>query len=90
MEGLKFITINDLSADLVEETQPDIILSPLVADDFDAVDMAEKLVSLGFQGRYRAIAPRLPDAALILHEVRGLAPQLDFALLLLPELVSPE
>lgn len=89
LDRLKFIKINDLSADLVQETDPDIILSPLMADDFDAVDVAEKLVFLGFQGRYRAIAPRLPNAELILQEVRGLAPQLDFALLLLPEPVSP-
>lgn len=85
LDGFQFIKISDLSADLVQETDPEIILSPLVADDFDAVDVAEKLVLLGFQGRYRAIAPRLPNADLILEEVRGFAPQLDFDLLLLPE-----
>ena len=90
LEGFQFINISDLSANLVEETDPEIILSPLVADDFDAVDVAEKLVLLGFQGRYRAIAAILPDAELILDEVRGFAPQLDFDLLLLPDTVSPE
>ena len=90
LDGFQFITISDLSADLVRKADPEIILSPLVADDFDVVDVAEKLVLLGFQGRYRAIAPSLPDARLVLEEVRSFAPQLDFDLLLLPEGDSTE
>lgn len=85
LAGFRFIDIGDLTKELVTQAAPDIILSPLVADDFDAVDVAEKLVSLGFGGRYRAISPNLPDARLIRDELRGFAPQLDFDILLMPD-----
>ena len=61
-EGLVFVEIRDLTADIITQTRAAIILSPLVADDFDVVDVAERLISLGFQGRYRAIALSLPAA----------------------------
>ncbi len=83
LEGFQFIELAELNADIVNEKQPDIILSPLVADDFDAVDVAVRLIELRFQGKYRVIADDMPDATLIRKEVRGFAPQLDFDLLLM-------
>ncbi len=90
LEGFQFVDISDLSADFVNEREPDIILSPLVADDFDAVDVAIKLIELRFKGRYRAIADDLPDAELIRSEVQAFAPQLDFDLLLMPRVQAGE
>lgn len=88
LEGFQFIDIDELNVEMVNEKQPDIILSPLVADDFDAVDVAVKLIELRFRGRYRAIADDLPDADLIRQEVRMFAPQLDFDLLLMPRMAG--
>lgn len=88
LDGFQFVDIDDLNADIVNEKEPDIILSPLVADDFDAVDVAIKLIDLRFQGRYRAIADDLPDADLIRQEVQIFAPQLDFDLLLMPRMAG--
>jgi hypothetical protein len=88
LDGFQFVDIGDLNADIVNEKEPDIILSPLVAEDFDAVDVAVKLIELRFQGRYRAIADDLPDADLIRYEVQLFAPQLDFDLLLMPRMVG--
>lgn len=88
LEGFQFVDIEELNADIVNEKEPDIILSPLVADDFDAVDVAMKLIELRYQGRYRAIAEDLPDADLIRKEVQTFAPQLDFDLLLMPRLAG--
>ncbi|MEJ6402149.1 hypothetical protein [Yoonia sp. 2307UL14-13] len=84
LDGFQFIDIADLDAIFKDGSQPDIILSPLVADGFDAVDVAIKLIKLQFRGRYRVIANDMPDAALIRQEVRSFAPQLDFDLLLMP------
>lgn len=80
-----FVDIATLSADLVNEIQPDIVLSPLIANNFDAVDVAMRLVDLQFQGKYRAIASDLPDASMICKEIRSFAAKLDFDLLLLPQ-----
>ena len=89
-DGFQFVDIEDLNADLVNEKEPDIILSPLVGDDFDAVDVAIKLIELKFKGRYRAISDEMPDAELIRKEVRAFAPQLDFDLLLMPRMEAGE
>lgn len=86
LEEFTFVDIDDLNADIVNEHEPDIILSPLVGDDFDAVDVAVRLIELGFRGRYRAISDNLPDADLIRAEIRAFAPQLDFDLLLMPRI----
>lgn len=84
LEGFQFVDIGNLKTVFEGDKQPDIILSPLVADDFDAVDVAIKLIELRFKGRYRVITHDMPDAALIRQEVRSFAPQLDFDLLLMP------
>ncbi|WP_341366074.1 hypothetical protein [Yoonia sp. BS5-3] len=80
----EFVEIKSLTAEVVDQVDPDIILSPLVADDFDAVDVAAKLRDLQFDGKYRAISDVLPDADLIRKEIRAFAPQLDFDLLPVP------
>ncbi|MFQ1702614.1 hypothetical protein ACJ5NV_18680 [Loktanella agnita] len=85
LDGLQFIDASDLNDDLLNRNEPEIILSPLVAGHFDALDIAMKLDMLGFTGRYRVVADNLPDAALIRAEVCDLAPELDFDLLLMSD-----
>lgn len=84
LDDFQFVEIKSLTAEVVRNAAPEIILSPLVADDFDAVDVAAKLIELQFTGKYRAISDTLPDADLIRKEIRSFAPQLDFDLLLVP------
>jgi len=43
MEGLKFIDLDALTVEVLQDQKPDIILSPLVSEDFAAVDVAAKL-----------------------------------------------
>ena len=54
------------------------IISPIMATDFDAVDVAKRLAANGFRGRYFAVADTLPDRDLIRREVRAAAPGLSF------------
>jgi hypothetical protein len=56
----------------------DMILSPMVAEDFDCLDVAQHLFAQGYSGRYRVMAPNLPNPGMIRHEVRSLCPGLDF------------
>ena len=88
--GVQFIGLGDLTETTLCATHPAIILSPLVADDFDVLDVAQRLASLGFLGRYRAISEGLFDPELIREEVRSFAPQLDFDLVVMPVAVNQE
>ncbi|KQB98536.1 hypothetical protein AL073_04095 [Loktanella sp. 1ANDIMAR09] len=83
-ENVQFVDPSRLTAELLDAVNPDLILSPLWGDAFDVIDVAQQLVGLGYQGRYRAISENMPDVAMILKEVRTQAEGLDFDLLSLP------
>lgn len=86
MEACRFLDLAELCACKISQFNPALVLSPLVADGFDAFDVAEKLQAADFTGRYRVVANALPDADLIRREIRSVAPALDFDLLVLPDL----
>ncbi len=81
---VQFSELGELTSAMFDTAAPAIILSPLMGDDFDVMDVAERLSDLGFQGRYRVITQALPDVDMIRSEVRALAPDLDFDLLMIP------
>lgn len=85
LRDFAFLELSELNARLLEEHQPDIILSPLVGDNFDVIDVVTQLDALGYTGRYRAIAETAPDTAMILREVSAIAPEIDFDLLVMVE-----
>jgi len=80
-----FVELADVTASFILRHAPEIILSPLVGDDFDVLDVARRLHSAGFAGRYRAIAPEVPNVNIIRKEVTAVAPDLDFDVLVMPE-----
>ena len=84
-EGLSFIGYDDLTAHVLGTRNPDIVLSALLGDNFDVIDLARKLESLGFCGRYRALATGVPEPSLIVSEVKQHAAQLDFDILMLAD-----
>ena len=75
---ISFADFSDISADLLEILRPEIILSPLMCGTFDCLDLAQVLHEAGYRGRYRVMAPVLPDPDLIKAEIQGLCPSLDF------------
>lgn len=80
--NVHFCRFEDLSGEMIHDIQPDVVLSALVADSFDALDLAALLVGAGFVGSYRAVAGSLPDPELVIREVRAICPGLDFRVLL--------
>ncbi|MCY1125622.1 hypothetical protein OU426_02040 [Frigidibacter sp. RF13] len=50
---------------------PDAVLAPLLAPDFDILDVAERLTRLGFRGVLLISTPHLPDPGTVLAEIRG-------------------
>ena len=82
-QGYRFACFSDLDGPLLEALRPDMILSALIGEDFDAVEVARRLSELGYQGPYRAMSTPLPRPALVKSEVRSAAPGLDFDLVIL-------
>ncbi len=80
IEGFRFAAFDELSADLLRDARPDLVLSALMGESFDALDLARRLDELGFRGRYRALTNPLPRPDDVRDEVRAAAPGLDFDL----------
>ncbi|MDJ1008095.1 MAG: hypothetical protein QNJ13_09765 [Paracoccaceae bacterium] len=74
-------SFSDLSRPLLDRVSPKLVLSPLLARDFDCIDLAQMLFTLGYTGQYRVISNDLPDPRVVLAEIRALCPGLDFAIL---------
>ena len=74
-------SFSDLSQSLLDRLRPKLVLSPLLARDFDCIDLAQMLFTLGFTGQYRVISNDLPDPRIVLAEIRALCPGLDFDVL---------
>lgn len=85
LSDFQFAEFGALTSDMLKSLAPEIVLSPLMGDDFDVLDVAQKLLDLGFEGRYRVVADRVPNTQMILTEVRNHAPGLDFDLMLMPK-----
>jgi len=66
-----------LSADEFQKLAPKLIVSPLISGRHDAMDVAARLHSFGFEGRYRVLAEHIPNLQMIAREVRQSAPTLD-------------
>ncbi len=80
-----FVEVDDLNQENLQKIAPDLVLSPLVADGFDVLDVVRSLAAAQFGGRYCAIAVHMPDPAIVLEEISAIAPDLDFDLLVLPQ-----
>lgn len=68
---------------MIARIRPDRVVCPLLARDFDASLLAQRLAGWGYRGRLTVIAPRLPDRAMVQREVAAAAP------LLKVEVVTP-
>lgn len=79
--NVAFVEFSDVTDELFQTFAPSVVLSPLLAHGFDCIDLAQVLCRLGFKGRYRAMAERLPDPHLIEAEIGAMCPALDFGIL---------
>lgn len=82
--GCAYADLAQLDQVMQGPVRPDLVLSELVSDEFDAVDLAQRLAAAQFKGMYRVVANDLPDAGVIRRDIRAAAPQLDFDLIVLP------
>ena len=78
---LSFMAFHEVSEASLELHSPSVIYSPVLARNFDCIELAILLETLGFQGIYRAVANDLPNPSLIEREVRQLCRRLTFELI---------
>jgi len=78
---IEFVKFNEVTADLLHHLNPCVVLAPLIARRFDALDLAKVLCEFSFKGKFRVLCPALPTPKMILKEFKTLAPKLDFELL---------
>ena len=71
-----FTDFSDVTHDLLDALDPQIVVSSVLGRNFDCVDLAEKLDSIGFRGCYRLIGHGIPQPELVLREIRSLFPSL--------------
>lgn len=76
-------TLVEVDQDLLARLCPDVVLAPLMTQDFDILDLARRLRALGYRGRLRAYAPRIPDPHLVQREISAACPGLDFDLIVI-------
>ena len=81
-EHLAFVEFHDITRARIEILAPRMVVSPLLAHDFDCIDLAKFLASIEYKGSYRAIASTLPNPDMIRCEIAGLCPGLDFDIML--------
>ena len=84
IEDIDYLEFDEFSEDALQAQQPDVVLSPLVTDVFDAFQVISVLAMAQFKGRYRAVAPRLPNIEMIRGEVQAQAPEIDFDIVVMP------
>ena len=77
-DSLYFATYAEVTPALILRIGPDVVLSTLIGDHFDAIDLAGKLVLANFTDKYRAVTVGLPDPELVRREVLEVAPHIDF------------
>lgn len=79
--NIAFVSFSEVTGALLEQLRPDAILSPVLARDFDCIDLALLLNSLDFQGAYKATAFGLPKPKVVEAEIAQLCPRLDFEII---------
>lgn len=83
--SLHYVSFDEMSKRLIDSFDPDIILTPLLGQGFDALDLAVILEGYRFEGRFRALCPKLPNPDLVMREIQSLCPSVDFDLFVVDE-----
>lgn len=69
--------------DIKGEAAPDLIIAPLTARGFDAMDLLTTLTDARYAGRVLILAPHMPDVPMVRADVVAEAPDLNVDLIAL-------
>lgn len=79
-----FSRLRQVTAEVLAQVAPDIVVAPLFGPDFDILDLAERLAASGFGGRLLAVTAPLPRPETVRAEVRDHVVGFSFDLVLMP------
>ncbi|WP_372604007.1 hypothetical protein [Actibacterium sp.] len=77
---IEFLPFMLIHAALARAPWAELIVTPLVSDYFDAMDMATELALAGYRGTYAVILPRLPRPEIVRRELNAICPGLRIEL----------
>ncbi|MFN3642252.1 MAG: hypothetical protein ACK4TB_04925 [Gemmobacter sp.] len=60
-----------VDARLIARVMPDLVLFPLFGEGFDALQVVERLVTIGYRGRLCCITQPLPAPEVVLRELEA-------------------
>jgi hypothetical protein len=79
---MRIVDFSGVGADLLDGFNPHFVVSPILTQSFDIMDLATLLWRLRFSGAYRALVEvDLPNPSLVIREVRAACPGLDVDIL---------
>ncbi|MGB3179551.1 MAG: hypothetical protein WBA90_16890 [Albidovulum sp.] len=85
LTGANFVvtTYRNLDASMITRVMPNVILAPLLGQDFDILDLTSKLTGLGYTGVLQAITQPLPNPDAVAREISSHCTGIDFSLVVL-------
>lgn len=84
--GTMAVAYRDFTVEVLEQLNPDIVVTSLVSPSFDCTDVARTLVDAEFSGEMRVVCKPLPKPELVSEELRLTFPSLDIDLWIIPTL----
>lgn len=81
-DGMAFISFDEISENILAHYNPKVVFSPVLASNFDCIDLAILLQQVGYTGSYQAMAKDLPKPDLIEREVAHICPRIDFSIVI--------
>lgn len=83
--SVQTIKFGELDLVFLARATPDIVIGPLFERQWDVLDLAARLIRLGFGGRLYAVTPPLPDAGEVIAEIRRHNLEITIDLIVLDE-----
>ncbi|MDA5094835.1 hypothetical protein O2N63_12140 [Aliiroseovarius sp. KMU-50] len=80
-EKIQYLKISDINAEVLRWRRPLMIISPLMCNSFDSLELAVKLQELGYTGKFRVLAPNVANPNMILKEIASQAPSIDIEIM---------
>lgn len=87
--ALRYASFEKLDSDLLAWVEPSIIVVPLITEQFDALDVLERLSELNYQGKFLAVSKPLPSVSMVQEEFIRRAPEIDAGVVIVPEPEGP-
>lgn len=77
----RVVPFADIDAALLRRLEAGVVMSCLVCQTFDALDLAALLSRSDYGGRYIALSCDIPNPKMVLREVTAKHPRVDFSLM---------